>query len=81
LDSHRLTALLGDLELHGPLSLLLHDDGPTGHAFPMRDISDTQLHEITGSELTIDGEVEHGELSDPPRELQTDADRPDVLEA
>jgi hypothetical protein len=63
------------------MSLPLHDDGPTGYAVPMPDIADAQPHQITGSELAVDREVEHGELSDPPRELQADADGPDVLEA
>jgi hypothetical protein len=78
---HSLSGLFGDLELYGSLGLLLHDDGPSGHAISVRDVSDAQLHEITGPELTVDGEVEHGELSGAFPKLKANADGPDILEA
>jgi len=47
---------------------------------PVRDIADTQLHEITGSELAVDGKVEQCEFPSPLAELQSNANGPYVLE-
>ena len=78
---HGLAGLLSDLELHRSKSLLLHDHSPTGHALPVRDVSDAQPHQITGPELAVDGEVKQRKLAGSLRELQTDTDGPDVFEA
>ena len=47
---------------------------------PVRDIADTQLHEITGSELAVDGKVEQCEFPSPLAELQSNANGPYFLE-
>ena len=74
---HGFSGLFCNLELDGPTSLLLHEDGPAYHPVPVRDIPDTELYEIAGPELAIDSEVEQSELPGPLGELQADADRPD----
>ena len=42
------TGLLGDLELHGSLGLLLHDDGSGGNAVTMRYIAYPKFHQVAG---------------------------------
>lgn len=74
-----LPGLFSDLELHRTLGLLLHDDGASSHTVSMRDVSDTELHQVAGPELAVDGKVEHGELSNALPELQANADCPNLL--
>ena len=45
----------------------------------MRDVADTQIHEIAAARLTIDGQVEQGEIADGMGILQVDSDRPDIF--
>lgn len=45
----------------------------------MRDISDTQADEVAAPKLAIDGQVEHGEVTNGMLVLKVNADRPDVL--
>ena len=78
---HGRAGLLSDLELDRSTSLLLHDHSPTGHAFPVCDVSDAQPHQFTGPELAVDGDVKQRKLAGSLRELQTDTDGPDVFEA
>jgi uncharacterized protein (DUF2336 family) len=49
------SGLIRDLELHRTLSLLLHDDGARCHTLSVADIVDSQLHQITGAQLAVDG--------------------------
>src|SRR6266853_1374278 len=72
--------LLCDFKLHRPLGFLLHDDCSRGNPIPVRDIADTQLHEITGSELAVDGKIEQREFPSPFTELQSNPDGPYLLE-
>jgi hypothetical protein len=46
----------------------------------MCDISDMQLHQITGPELAVYGKVKQCELAGLLRELEPNADGPDILE-
>jgi hypothetical protein len=78
--SESLPRLLGDSELNGPLGLLLHDDCPRGNALAMRNVPHAQLHEITRSKLAVDGQVEQSELPSPRRELQANANCPDLFQ-
>jgi hypothetical protein len=71
-----LPGLLGNLELHRSLGLLLHDDAPSRHAVPKRGVSNAQLHQVAGPELTVDGKVKHGELSDALPELEANTGSP-----
>ena len=74
---HGFSGLFCNLELDGPMSLLLHVDGTARYPVAVRDVPDTELYEIAGPELAIDSEVEQSELPGPLGELQADADRPD----
>jgi hypothetical protein len=74
------TGRLRDLELHRTLGLLLQQDGPRCHAVPVADVSSAQPHQVTGSKLAVDGEVEQRQLAATVGELQADSDRPDLFE-
>ena len=67
---------LGNLELNGPLGLLLQHDRPGCDADPVADVSDAQPDQVTGSKLAVDGEVEQRELAATVGELQADPNRP-----
>src|SRR5450631_1838522 len=71
---------LGNLELDGPLSLLLQYDRPRGHGLPVADIPDPELYEVAGSKFAVNGQIEQGEFPPPLGELQTNADGPDLSE-
>ena len=45
----------------------------------MSDVADAQAHEIAAAKFAVDGQVEHGEITDGMRILEVDADGPDVL--
>jgi hypothetical protein len=76
----RVTRRLGDLELHRTLGPVLQHDCPGYHAAAVADVSDAQPDQVTGSKLTVDGEVEQRQLAGAVGELQADPDRPDLFE-
>ncbi len=47
------TCRWSDLKLHWLGSFLLHDDGPHGNMVPMTNVSDTQTHQVTGSQFAV----------------------------
>lgn len=53
------TCLLGDLELHRPLRLLLHDGCSRSHARAVANVRDSQPCEIACPKLTVDRQIEH----------------------
>ena len=57
-SGHGLPRGLGDLELHRPRGLLLHDDGPRGDAVAVADVADLQPDEIASAQLAVDTKVE-----------------------
>jgi hypothetical protein len=54
----RLPRLFGDLELHRPLRLLLHDNCTASDATALDDIVNAKPHQIAPAQLTVDGEIE-----------------------
>src|SRR5580698_10116471 len=71
---------LGNLELDGPLRLLLQHDRPRCDGLTMADISHSQANEVTGSKFAVDGQVEQGKFASPNCELQSNANCPDLFE-
>lgn len=71
---------LCDLEMHRTLGLVLHDDGACRHGFAVADVPDLESDEVAAAKLAVDAQVEQGELAHPALHLETDAQRPDVLE-
>jgi hypothetical protein len=66
--------------LHGPLRLLLDDDGAFCHKATMADIADTQAHQTARSQLAVDGEVEKSELPSSVPNLKAHSNSPDVFQ-
>lgn len=75
-----LTGLFRDFELHRPLGLLLHDCRSGRHVASVADILDQQPGKIARSELVINREIEHRELTKVRRHLESRPDRPDFSE-
>ena len=55
----RLPSLLGDLELHWPVRLVLHNHGARQDRLALGDIQDVQAYQVTTTQLAINSEVEH----------------------
>jgi hypothetical protein len=70
---------LDQLELHGPLCLLLHHNGPVRDAPASYDVTDTHLHHVTSAQLAVDGEVEEFPVSEASVLIKPEADAPDLL--
>jgi len=70
---HGISSRLGDLELHGPLRLVLHDDGARCHLVAVTDVPHFQADEVTASQLAIDAEVEQRQLTHPLLHLQANS--------
>jgi hypothetical protein len=49
--------LLGDLELHGPLGFLLHDDRTGSNATALDHIMDPQPDQIAPTQFAVDCEI------------------------
>jgi hypothetical protein len=73
----RVPRLLGDLELHRPLGLLLHDNRARGDMTALDHIVDAKPDQITPAQLTVDGEVEQGEFPGSLIQLQSNPNGPD----
>jgi hypothetical protein len=57
---------------------LLHDYGPRGNAVAVADVTDLQPDEITSAQLAVDTKVEQREISRAAKQLEPDADGPDL---
>jgi hypothetical protein len=55
--SDRFAGLLSDLELYWPLGLLLHHDGPGRYSLALRDVPNSELHQVASPQLAVDGQV------------------------
>jgi len=79
-SSNRFPCWLGNLEMNGPLSFLLHYDRPRCHRLTVADIPHPELDQIAGTEFAVYRQIEQGKFATPPGELQTDANGPDILQ-
>ena len=77
---HGLASRLGNLELDGSPRLLLHHHGARRHLPAMGDIGYPELHQVAGTELRVDCEVEEDEVTDLVAELKANANSPDVFQ-
>jgi hypothetical protein len=77
--SDSLPRRLGDLELNGPLRLLLQHDCPRCHSQAMADIPHLQTNEITGTKFAVDGQIEQGKFAPLNGELQSNSNGPGPL--
>ena len=76
----RLPSLLGDLELHWPVRLVLHDHGARQDCLALGDIQDAQAHQITATQLAINSEVEQRQITSFFGKLEPYSDGPDLFE-
>lgn len=54
---------LGQLELHRPLRLSVHDHGPGQDPVAVHHVANAQVHQITAAKLVVDCQVEHGQVA------------------
>jgi hypothetical protein len=76
----RFARLLGDLKLHRPLRLLLHDNRASGDMTALHYVVHAKPDQVAPTQLAIDGEVEKRKLSGSMIQLQANPDRPDFLQ-
>jgi hypothetical protein len=69
---------LGQFESDGPAGLALADGGAVDGVAVGRHVIDAQRHEIAAAQLAVDGEVEQGQVSGTPLQLQLRPDGPHV---
>src|ERR1700694_1855719 len=72
--------LLGDLKLHRPLRLLLHDDRAGGDMTALDHIMDAKSDQIAPAQLAVNGEVEQCKFSGSMIQLQSNPDGPDLFQ-
>ena len=72
--------LIGDLKLHRPLRLFLHDDRPGRDMTALDHVVDVQPYQIAPTQLAVDGEVEQRQFSRSMVQLQSNPDGPDLLQ-
>src|SRR6266496_948333 len=61
-STDRVPRLFGDLELHRPLGLLLHDNRAWGDMTALEHIADVKPHQVAPAQLAVDGEIEQCEF-------------------
>jgi hypothetical protein len=57
-----------------------HDDGARRHLVAVAHVPHPERDEVAATQLAVDAQVEQGELSHPAVHMESDAQRPDVLE-
>ena len=60
---HRLTSLLGNLEIDSHLRLLLHDNGAMEDVLALCDTLHAKTHQVAAAKLTVDRQVEKRQIS------------------
>src|SRR6266700_2470984 len=76
----RVPRLFGDLELHRPLRLLLHDNRAWGDMTALEHIADVKPDQVAPAQLAVDGEIEQGEFPGSMIQLQSNPYGPDLLQ-
>ena len=72
-----IAGLLGDLELHRSLGLLLHDHGPVGDPGIVGDVPNPKSNQIAPAQLAVDRQVEQRQIKILVGQLEPDPDVPD----
>ena len=78
--SDRVPRLFGDLELHRPLGLLLHDNRAWGDMTALDHIANAKPDQIAPAQFAVDSEVEQREFTGSMIQLQSNPDGPDLLQ-
>ncbi|KVW95898.1 hypothetical protein ABW22_09285 [Thiobacillus denitrificans] len=69
----------GQFELHRSLGLSLHDHRPGQYLVAVCHVPNVQIHQIASTQLAVDRQVEHGQVTNAMFVLEVDSDGPDVL--
>jgi hypothetical protein len=72
--------LLGDLELHWAVRLVLHNHGARRDRLALRDIQDAQAYQVTATQLAINSELEQRQITGLFGKLEPYSDRPKLFE-
>jgi hypothetical protein len=75
----RLPGLLGDLELHRPVRLVLHDHGARQDRLALGDVQNTQAYQVTAAQVAIYGEIEQRQITGLSGELEPYSDCLDLF--
>ena len=76
----RVPRLLGDLKLHRPLGLLLHDNCQRRNRSALDNVVDAKSDQIAPAQLTVDRKVEQREFPGSMIQLQSNPDGPELLQ-
>ena len=76
----RVPRLFGDLELHRPLGLLLHDNRAWGDMTASEHIANLKPHQVAPAQLAVDGEIEQRQFPGSMVQLQSNPNSPDRLQ-
>ena len=72
------TDIAGQLELYRPASLLLDHRGPVSHLLACDKGAHLDRHEVTSTQLAVDGQVEQRPIPKAPFTVKKGADRPNL---
>ena len=64
-SSDRFPRRFRNLELNGPLRLLLHYDRSCGNGLAVANIAHPELNEVTGAKFAVDGQIEQSQFAIP----------------
>lgn len=63
-SGHRPLGLLSYLELHRSMRLTLHDHGARQNAFPLSNVTNSKVDQVTTAQLAVYGKVDKCQASD-----------------
>src|SRR5215212_10058053 len=72
--------LLRDLELDGVPRLVLHNSRSGANSPAQGDVCDPQVDQVAASQLTVEREIEQGQVTQALSHLQSDANGPDLFQ-
>jgi hypothetical protein len=78
--ANRVSRLFGDFKFNRLPRFLLHHHRPFGNGRTMSNILNSDLDEITTSQLAIDGKIEQSQITNLQGYLKPDANCPDFLQ-
>jgi hypothetical protein len=71
---------IGDLKLHRPVSLLLHDDCSGHDPVAVADILHPHSNQVASTKLAVDTQIEQGKFTISLRHLEPDTNCPDLFQ-
>jgi len=78
-DGYGLACRLGNLELHGSLSFLLHNNGTRCDPLVVRDIANANFYQIASAQLAVDREIEQRKIAGTVCNLEAKPNSPNIF--